>query len=574
MPEGPSGRVITFYSYKGGTGRSMALANVAFALAQRNGGKRILAVDWDLEAPGLHRYFRPYIKIADIEDRPGLIEILSSLREALTSEGQELERGKLAPIVANADWDTHTLATDLPSLDFIKAGRFDASYSERINTFGWEDLYRQQPNFFGAIGDHLAQRYAYVLVDSRTGLTDISGICTALLPDTIVAVFTPNRQSIDGAIQILRQAVDYRRRSDDLRALRVFPLASRIEVNEKKLQEAWRFGDREGGLKGYQAEFENLFKELYGLDVCDLKAYFNDAQIQYVPFYSFGEEIAVRSEVESNLSLARSYTNFEEILSAPQNPWDYTSTREVPTVPAEEIPWDEEWFEEQKRSALEGLHKAGRRAYMEVRFSLVYVRTSNALSELLEAARGAQVPYSGWPFGLVLTKDELRPRPAADGIVAEISTPYHAYDYWFLRMYGDFFLLRSLPEDDNGSDAVFFDMRITQVAEALLYCKRLYERLGLSPRAAVRITIEHSGIRGRTLSAAEPSRRNFLQPRPSEVDSIKRVVKTSVGGIESDIVDLKKQITAPMFELFDFYKFEDSVYEQLIRVVSSGRSGR
>ena len=40
------GRVITFYSYKGGTGRSMALANVAWVLA--SSGRRVLVIDWDL----------------------------------------------------------------------------------------------------------------------------------------------------------------------------------------------------------------------------------------------------------------------------------------------------------------------------------------------------------------------------------------------------------------------------------------------------------------------------------------------------------------------------------------------
>jgi MinD-like ATPase involved in chromosome partitioning or flagellar assembly len=39
-------RIITFYSYKGGTGRSMALANIAWILA--SAGKRVLAIDWDL----------------------------------------------------------------------------------------------------------------------------------------------------------------------------------------------------------------------------------------------------------------------------------------------------------------------------------------------------------------------------------------------------------------------------------------------------------------------------------------------------------------------------------------------
>jgi MinD-like ATPase involved in chromosome partitioning or flagellar assembly len=44
------GQIVTFYSFKGGTGRSMALANVAWILAAN--GKRVLAADWDLSHPG------------------------------------------------------------------------------------------------------------------------------------------------------------------------------------------------------------------------------------------------------------------------------------------------------------------------------------------------------------------------------------------------------------------------------------------------------------------------------------------------------------------------------------------
>ena len=47
--------VVTFYSFKGGVGRSMALANVAELLAGY--GYRVIVCDWDLEAPGLERYF-------------------------------------------------------------------------------------------------------------------------------------------------------------------------------------------------------------------------------------------------------------------------------------------------------------------------------------------------------------------------------------------------------------------------------------------------------------------------------------------------------------------------------------
>src|SRR5437867_13042240 len=74
------GRIITFYSYKGGTGRSMAVANVAWILA--SGGKRVLTVDWDLEAPGLHRYYTPFLSDKDLTEADGLIDLLIEFRDA------------------------------------------------------------------------------------------------------------------------------------------------------------------------------------------------------------------------------------------------------------------------------------------------------------------------------------------------------------------------------------------------------------------------------------------------------------------------------------------------------------
>ena len=63
---GKSGKIITFYSYKGGTGRSMAVSNVAWILASN--GYDVLLIDCDLEAPGLYRYLRPFL--IDPERRP------------------------------------------------------------------------------------------------------------------------------------------------------------------------------------------------------------------------------------------------------------------------------------------------------------------------------------------------------------------------------------------------------------------------------------------------------------------------------------------------------------------------
>src|SRR5450756_2461340 len=69
------GKIVTFYSFKGGAGRTMALANVAWILASN--GLKVLVVDWDLDSPGLHRYFHPFLDPAKLAATPGVIELIN-----------------------------------------------------------------------------------------------------------------------------------------------------------------------------------------------------------------------------------------------------------------------------------------------------------------------------------------------------------------------------------------------------------------------------------------------------------------------------------------------------------------
>src|SRR5437773_2509985 len=90
------GEVITFYSFKGGVGRSMALANVATIYAQR--GKRVLALDCDFEAPGLHRYFltKEPDRYTPTGEQKGMLNYFATLRDRLQKtypDGQGLQDG-------------------------------------------------------------------------------------------------------------------------------------------------------------------------------------------------------------------------------------------------------------------------------------------------------------------------------------------------------------------------------------------------------------------------------------------------------------------------------------------------
>ena len=65
-------QTITFYSYKGGVGRTLAMANVAKWLSEFK--KRVCMIDFDLEAPGLHFKFRQQLKT--FEFKRGIVDYI------------------------------------------------------------------------------------------------------------------------------------------------------------------------------------------------------------------------------------------------------------------------------------------------------------------------------------------------------------------------------------------------------------------------------------------------------------------------------------------------------------------
>ena len=326
-----TGCVITFYSYKGGTGRTMALANVACLLA--DAGEDVLVVDWDLEAPGLHRFLPPRMRGSSpatglgLDDMPGVIDLFSRLRDQLPADTPSCEEDADAAVeraFAGVDLNAYVTDTAVPGVRIMRAGRNDdGGYSRRVGTFDWEHVFQKAPGIYRTFAERLTTNYRWVLVDSRTGVTDISGICTSLLPERLVVVFTPNRQSLTGVRELVLRATEYRRSSDDLRPLLVYPLPSRIEASLQDLRTRWRFGDPDRDVIGYEPMFQELMAKSYGLPQCDLSAYFDEVQIQQTPDYAYGEEIAVRRTAD-RFSMAKSYIVFTNRLKSGEPPWQQT----------------------------------------------------------------------------------------------------------------------------------------------------------------------------------------------------------------------------------------------------------
>jgi MinD-like ATPase involved in chromosome partitioning or flagellar assembly/tetratricopeptide (TPR) repeat protein len=318
------GHLITFYSYKGGTGRSMALANVSVVLSQRE-GNRVLMIDFDLEAPGLHRFFPEALESSGAGGTLELMMRLDDVTKASAPYADHTREERLRSVIGQARLEDFIRRTRHDRLDLIVAGNFDRHYGTHVNTFEWERFYLRVPELMALLAEELGRTYTHVLIDSRTGLNDVSGLCTAILPEKLVVVFTPNEQNLIGSVDMIRQSVSHRGRSDDLRPLLVYPLPSRIENAEPSERDRWRLGDPE--LEGYQQRFEQCLTTAYQLSSCDLTAYFDDVQLQHVPFYSYGEKIAVELERSRDVvSLSSAYERFVEWLERALPPWAVTGS--------------------------------------------------------------------------------------------------------------------------------------------------------------------------------------------------------------------------------------------------------
>ena len=336
------GEIITFYSYKGGTGRSMVLANVGYILSGREyGDRRVLLIDWDLEAPGLERFFSGGMAASA---GPGLIDYLVQMADRYrrlapdTLLPESMARDPSAVEIFRASNEEHPLDSYITPLDsasqlwLMHAGHRPANssagendYLEKVRTFDWDQFYKNYGSFFTHFRELLMSQFDYVLIDSRTGLTDIGGICTRVMPEKLVLVFAPNHQNIDGVTSMVRRALNYRMASRDPRSLTVFPVAARIDASASQLRTAWWRGGkiRDEQIIGYQTIFEQLLREMYELDTCDLGTYFDATQVPYDSDYAYGEAIAAAIDgTDDRLGIGYACDQLTQRLVKQTAPWE------------------------------------------------------------------------------------------------------------------------------------------------------------------------------------------------------------------------------------------------------------
>jgi tetratricopeptide (TPR) repeat protein len=292
--------IVTFYSYKGGVGRSMALVNVAELLA--DAGYRVVVCDFDLEAPGLERYFADDPELLErYRSRPGIIDLLDEYKTALAGgdgNGKQPDDPRATSLNGLRVPRPSGYLVDIPSrnprrrgsVSLLTAGRRDGSwnqrYSERVQQFDWDDFYAAWAGdvYLDLFRKDLMDGGAVVLVDSRTGITEQGGVCTHHLADLVVLLSAANDLNVAGtkwmAEVLSSDEVASMRRG---RPLRVMPVAARIEVFSQVEE-----------LESFRSRFQDTFGVHVPPEAGHPATFLIESEIPYVPFYAFTERIVTR----------------------------------------------------------------------------------------------------------------------------------------------------------------------------------------------------------------------------------------------------------------------------------------
>ena len=177
----------TFYSLRGGVGRSTALAYTGQILARR--GHTVLCVDLDLEAPGLAALFG---KETEIRDEQGLLYLLLAIDRGETPRIQE-----------------HILRiSETDELYCLPAGKPHANYARLLNFIDPAAWYREERNplreLLNLLGDSLSFKPDIILLDARTGITPLNAPLLFDLADLAIIVFFPHPQTQTGTEALVR----------------------------------------------------------------------------------------------------------------------------------------------------------------------------------------------------------------------------------------------------------------------------------------------------------------------------------------------------------------------------------
>lgn len=212
--------IITFYSYKGGMGRTTTTMAYAMHLAE-NHGKKVVVIDCDLEAPGYLNFF-DLAKNDELlsGEKNGFVEFACDLLFAGDREAININNYIVKGYTAGEDLGISDSDSNRGSVWVIPAGNLN----EHVLKDGTSDIHRKSyleglaklnlsntPMIIHVFQELITKvqeaeniKADVVLIDSRTGFNDIFGTAVLNLSKSVVGFFGRSRQTSPGFMNLLQ----------------------------------------------------------------------------------------------------------------------------------------------------------------------------------------------------------------------------------------------------------------------------------------------------------------------------------------------------------------------------------
>ncbi len=186
--------VVSFYSYKGGVGRTTALAAMAVAMARR--GQRVAVVDLDLEAPGLRSVFAPPDGVAPPYG------VTDYLLEGCAQGADKLDLSDYYYVADNRS----VVGDGGQPIYVVPAGEVNGDYVEKLARLDLAELVPGRRTGQGGPDSVTALLRAiregispdWILLDSRSGLHDLGGLSLCGIAHIHVLLGLASEQSWQG----------------------------------------------------------------------------------------------------------------------------------------------------------------------------------------------------------------------------------------------------------------------------------------------------------------------------------------------------------------------------------------
>ena len=179
--------VVSFYSYKGGVGRTIAMIQTAYNLVKA--GKKVLLLDLDIEAPSLHNIFSDIVNDEFAGVQYGVIEYLY----------QSIVQGKKDIHIDDNMYCTIPVE-NVDGLMYLMPAlkKMDKKYVYQIGRLQTEKI--QDKNVFHDIFDEIRKNLEidYILIDTRAGFNQWGSLSLLTLSNQVIFLAYPNDENVEG----------------------------------------------------------------------------------------------------------------------------------------------------------------------------------------------------------------------------------------------------------------------------------------------------------------------------------------------------------------------------------------